>query len=157
MKVDAQKSRSASEAQEPPEGFALVEVSGPFMSTLGPEYFKRGENGLIIGLRIAQQHLNRSGVAHGGMLVTLADHAVSVNLAHARKPWLRTVTASLTTDFMEAARPGDWVEAHVDIEKIGRRLAYATCYLKVDGRRIFRASGVFAILPPAKSDEISDG
>lgn len=157
MTTDAQRHRPASEPQSPPEGFVLVEGSGPFMSTLGPEYFKHTEDGLIIALRIAEQHLNRSGIAHGGMLVTLADHALSVCLARSRKPWLRTVTASLATDFVDAARLGDWVEAHVDIQKVGRRLAYANCYLKVGKRRILRASGVFAVIDSGKPDEISEG
>lgn len=42
------------------------------------------------------------------------------------------------------AHPGDWVEAHVDVQRIGSRLAFANCYLMVGERRILRASGVFA-------------
>lgn len=143
--------------QQVPEGFLPVETTGPFMATLGPLFYRPAEAGLVIALRIAEQHLNRRGIAHGGMLVTLADSAMGMNLARAREPRLWTVTASLATEFLDAARPRDWVEAHVEIPKLGRRLAYANCYLKVGARRILRASGVFAVVRPARSDESSEG
>jgi len=53
-------------------------------------------------------------------------------------------TASVTTDFAGSAKIGDWVEAHVDVHKLGGRLAFATCYLKVEDERIGHASAVFA-------------
>lgn len=145
------------ETPQPAEGFLPVESTGPFMATLGPLYYRPAEGGVIIALRIAEKHLNRRGIAHGGMLVTLADSAMGMNLARAREPRLWTVTTSLTTEFVDAARRGDWVEAHVDILKLGRRLAYANCYLIVGVKRILRASGVFAVVRPARPDESSEG
>jgi acyl-coenzyme A thioesterase PaaI-like protein len=67
------------------------------------------------------------------------------------------VTVSLTTDFADAARDGDWVEARVDIQKIGTRLAFANCYLAVGARRILRASGVFAVVAPASPAATFEG
>lgn len=145
------------ETPQPAEGFLPVESTGPFMATLGPLYYRPVEGGVIIALRIAEKHLNRRGIAHGGMLVTLADSAMGMNLARAREPRLWTVTTSLSTEFVDAARRGDWVEAHVDILKLGRRLAYANCYLIVGAKRILRASGVFAVVRPARPDESSEG
>ena len=145
------------ETPQPAEGFLPVESTGPFMATLGPLYYRPVEGGVIIALRIAEKHLNRRGIAHGGMLVTLADSAMGMNLARAREPRLWTVTTSLSTEFVDAARRGDWVEAHVEILKLGRRLAYANCYLIVGAKRILRASGVFAVVRPARPDESSEG
>lgn len=146
-----------SEDASVPEGFQQIEQSGPFMRMLGPLHYRRVEGGWVIGLRIGERHLNRRGIAHGGMLAALADSALSINIARARTPLLPAVTVSLTTDFADSARPGDWVEAHVEILKIGRRLAYANCYLHVGARRILRASGVFAVIQPARPNELSDG
>jgi acyl-coenzyme A thioesterase 13 len=53
-------------------------------------------------------------------------------------------TASVTTDFAGGAKVGDWVEAHVDVHKVGGRLAFANCYLVCNGERIVHASAVFA-------------
>ena len=57
------------------------------------------------------------------------------------------VTVNLTADFADVARDGDWVEARVDVQKLGKRFAFATCYLWVGDKRILRASGVFAAFP----------
>lgn len=40
------------------------------------------------------------------------------------------------------------MEARVDIQKIGKRLAFANCHLWVGERRILRASGIFAHVAP---------
>ena len=53
-------------------------------------------------------------------------------------------TASVTTDFAGGAKVSDWVEAHVDVHKVGGRLAFANCYLVCNGERIVHASAVFA-------------
>jgi len=54
---------------------------------------------------------------------------------------------NLTADFADVARDGAWVEARVDVQKLGKRFAFATCYLWVGDKRILRASGVFAAFP----------
>ncbi len=137
-----------------PEGFkALRRGSSPFLSALGPLYAKSEGENVVIGLRIEEKHLNTRGVAHGGMLVTLADSALGIVIAMARTPPHPMVTVNLTTDFADVARAGDWVEARVDVQKIGRRLAFASCFLSVGGKRILRASGIFAHVPPAPGAE----
>jgi len=91
-----------------------------------------------------EKHANARGVAHGGLLMTLADIALGYNTAYQEDPPASLVTASLTADFAGTAKLGDWIEAHVDVQKSGRRLAFANAYLTVDGERILRASAVFA-------------
>ena len=66
-------------------------------------------------MRIAQKHCNARGTAHGG----------------------------LSADFAGGAKLGDWLEARVDIQKLGGRLAFANAYLTVGDERIVRASAVF--------------
>jgi hypothetical protein len=46
--------------------------------------------------------------------------------------------------FAGGAKVGAWVEAHVDVHKVGGRLAFANCYLICNGERIVHASAVFA-------------
>jgi acyl-coenzyme A thioesterase 13 len=154
------------EANEPdagtgqvPEGFAPVpRRAGKFLdAALGPLYVKKEGAAQVFGLRIGERHLNSRGIAHGGMLATLADTVLGLALASSRTPPIPMVTVSLTTDFADAARDGDWLEARVDIQKIGTRLAFANCYLAVGPRRILRASGVFAVLAPAGSTATFEG
>jgi uncharacterized protein (TIGR00369 family) len=146
-----------SEPNPVPEGFRPIQRGGPFLSALGPLYVKTDGPAPIIGLRVEEKHLNTRGIAHGGMLVTLADSALGIVLATTRTPPQPMVTVNLSTDFVSAAHDGDWIEAHVDVVKIGARLAFANCYLVVGSRRILRASGVFALVPPAKPKETFEG
>ena len=140
-----------------PEGFKAIEHTGPFLAQNGPLYCKKADGKLVLGIRIDDRHTNMRGIVHGGMLVTIADSALGIVLYNSRTPPQPIVTVNLTTDFIESAYPGDWVEAHVDILRIGQRLAYANCYLHVGERRILRASGVFALMPPANPKEESEG
>lgn len=140
-----------------PAGFEPIPHLGHYLSQLGPFHWKRADGQLLVGLRIEERHTNTRGIVHGGMLVTLADSALGIVLYNSRTPPQPIVTVSLTTDFIESAYPGDWVEADVDILRIGKRLAYANCYLRIGSRRILRASGVFALMPPVKPKEESEG
>jgi uncharacterized protein (TIGR00369 family) len=130
-----------------PDGFQRLRIASPWMSLLGPVYMRQREGDTaLIGLRIAPQHLNIMGVAHGGMLTTLADNAFGINISLARGRRGGQVTVSLTADFLASAREGDWLQAHVTITRMGRQLAYASCDLKVGERHILRSSAVFAFV-----------
>lgn len=147
-----------SEAADIPPGFkALQRGSSPFLSSLGPLYAKSDGSGVVIGLRIEEKHLNTRGVAHGGMLVTLADSALGIVIAMSRTPPQPMVTVNLSADFADVARSGDWVEARVEVQKMGRRLAFASCHLWVGERRILRSSGIFAHVPPAGREGSFEG
>src|SRR4051794_24209175 len=133
----------------PPPGFAPLFRTSPFLETVGPLFYRKDlERGLIIGLRIAGKHANARGIAHGGLLLTLADIALGYRTAFGEDPPAGLITASLTADFAGAAKIGDWVEAHVDVQKVGGRLAFANAFLMVEGERIVRASAVFTRAGP---------
>jgi|TARA_B100000315_G_scaffold248828_1_gene279163 acyl-coenzyme A thioesterase PaaI-like protein len=94
------------------------------------------------------------------MVYSMADiaigHNVGLALADAaggapRKsgrgvPRAPITTVSLGTDFVGTARPGDWVETRVGVQKAGHTLAFANAYLVCGEQRIARASAVFRIL-----------
>src|SRR2546421_467515 len=110
----------------PPPGFEPLFRTSPFLETVGPLFYRRDpDQGLIIGLRIAEKHANARGIAHGGLLVTLADIALGYRTAFGEDPPAGLITANLTADFAGAAKIGDWVEAHVDVQKIGGRAGRA--------------------------------
>lgn len=130
-----------------PEGFAPLDFGGPYFRALGGLHGRRLDGGgLLVGLRIDERHLNIQGFAHGGMLVTLADGALGLNIAMARGQRGAQVTVSMTADYLSSARLGDWLEARVTITRIGRRMAYANCDLHVGSRHVLRSSAVFAFV-----------
>jgi acyl-coenzyme A thioesterase PaaI-like protein len=53
-------------------------------------------------------------------------------------------------DYLEPAKEGDWIEAHVDVLRIGRRLAFVEGLLLVGDRKVMRANGTFAVVEPRK-------
>lgn len=139
----------AGEGEEPPpEGFVPMGFGGPYFGQLGPVYIRRAPGVvLVMALRVAARHTNIIGTAHGGMLITLADSAIGTGIALARnsaEPPQAMVTVNLSSDFLGAALPGDWLEAHVRVRKRGSRLAFAECDLQVGDRPVLRCSGVFA-------------
>jgi acyl-coenzyme A thioesterase 13 len=100
---------------------------------------------LVVGLLAEAKHCNARGTVHGGILATLADIALGYTMAFSCTPPANLVTANLTLDFAGAAKIGDWLEAHVDVQKQGSRLSFANCYISVNGQRIVRASAVFLV------------
>lgn len=127
------------------EGFTALFRSSPFLDLTGPFYSKGKGPALCIGLRVLGHHLNARSLAHGGVLLTLADVALGYAMATSADPLISAVTSHLSADFAGSAKLGDWVESRVDIQKIGRTLAFANVYLHVGDQRIVRASGVFAV------------
>ena len=129
----------------PPPGFEPLFRSSPFLDHLGPFFMRKEPDGaFVVGLRILPQHANGRGGAHGGLLMTLCDIALGYRTTSSTRPHPMLTTASITTDFAGAAKVGDWIEAHVDVHKVGTRLAFANCYIMRNGERIVHASGVFA-------------
>jgi uncharacterized protein (TIGR00369 family) len=120
---------------------------GPFMAGLGSLYQRPGPGGTIcLALRLLPAHANIQGHAHGGMLVTLADAALGINLGRLRQPPQRQVTVSLNTDFVSPGHIGEWLEAQVTVRKTGRRLSFGDCLLQVGDRLVLRASAVFSVV-----------
>ncbi len=146
-----------------PEGYKLLKRGGGYLSSLGPWYYridetKGGERGqLVLAIRVEDRHTNIRHIAHGGFLVTMVDTALGVVVSSSREPAQPIVTVSLTTNFITSASPGDWVEAHVDIDRMGGRLAYASCTLRSGDRIIMTGSGVFALMKPVVPKEQADG
>lgn len=127
-----------------PEGFAALFRSNPFQDAIGPFFYRPSGQGFVIGIRIADKHCNARGTAHGGFLVTLADMALGYTAEASGDPPFKLTTVNISADFAGYARVGDWLEARVDIQKIGRRLVFANAFLMAGSERIARVSGVFA-------------
>ena len=128
-----------------PDGFKPLFRTSPFLDHNGPFHYREaGDGSFVVGVRIRPQHANARGSAHGGLLMTMCDIALGYRTSRSRTPAPMLTTASVTTDFAGSAKVGDWVEAHVDVHKVGGRLAFANCYLVCNGERIVHASAVFA-------------
>lgn len=126
-----------------PEGFVRFERSSPFLDAVGTFYVRGIGATFALGVQVEPRACNQRGTAHGGFLAAMADVTLGYALATSEQPIAPLTTASLTIDYAGAAKVGDWLEAHADLQHLGRQLGFANVYLHVGERRIARASGVF--------------
>ena len=126
-----------------PDEFVPYSEPSPFLDRIGPLYERDAADGFAIGLLVLDQHCNRRGFAHGGLLVTLADIVLGKTGERRSTPPVRLLTTSLAFDFIDIARRGEWIEAQCDFQRTGREIAFANCYVKRASGVIGRASGVF--------------
>lgn len=143
MRRDADEEDRAADAT-PPAGFLPLFRTSPVLDLIGPLYYMGHGPGLVVGLLAGEKHCNSRGTVHGGILAAMADVALGYALAFSSVPPANLVTASLSLDFAGTAKPGDWIESAVDVQKQNGRLWFANCYLSVGAQRIVRASAVFA-------------
>jgi acyl-coenzyme A thioesterase 13 len=125
-------------------GFSPHERSSPYLDLIGPILSRRTDTGLECALTIDDRHVNARGSAHGGVLAALADVALGYASSGSQDPPAHLITASLKIDFAGSVRNGETVIARVDVQRVGRRMAFANCYLTSGDRRVAHASAVFA-------------
>lgn len=145
-----QPASDAITAADPPPGFAPITHSAPFGAHTGPFFDKETEAGLVRAFRVAEKHCNQGGMAHGGMLMTFMDVVLGVNMWRAAgRPG---VTVSMATDFVAAARLGDWVEGRAEVVRQTRSLVFLRGELTTGDRTVMTATGVFQLLAPRGGD-----
>ncbi|MEQ8410524.1 MAG: PaaI family thioesterase [Erythrobacter sp.] len=130
----------------PPEGFEPACFSPGFLDHGGPYFLgRRGEEPRVVGLRIMAHHINYKDGAHGGVISTFADVALSHAVYDAERPRLAPSTITLQVNYLSSARLGEWLEAHVTIDRMGGRTAYTSGRIMRGEDAIATMSGVFAI------------
>jgi acyl-coenzyme A thioesterase 13 len=133
------------QTEEPPPSFAPYAEPSSYTDRIGPLFQKRTDVEVVLAVRIGEHHCNRRDMAHGGLVVALADIALGKTGEWLSQPPVSLMTASLTVDFYGAARRGDWLEAKTDVTRVGRQVAFGNCYLRVGDKIVARASGVFNV------------
>jgi uncharacterized protein (TIGR00369 family) len=132
----------------PPAGFSPARFSGQFLHDAGPYFLRTTEACTIVGLRVRQNHVNYVGVAHGGVLTTMADVALSLQVHRLDPAGLPVTTVSLATNFLAAGKLGDWLEAECRIDRVGKRLAFTSGSIRCGDNVLMTMTGVFNLLRP---------
>src|SRR5437667_8310553 len=126
-----------------PDGFAPSKRSSNVLDLLGPIYEKGSGPDYRIGLRVDERHINRRNACHGAVLALLADVHLGRLCGMAMSPPPALVTANLTLNYLAAGKVGDWLEAHGQVDRIGRTLVYASGLILANGKPALRAVGTF--------------
>jgi acyl-coenzyme A thioesterase PaaI-like protein len=117
-------------------------------SGMGLPWAKRHDGHWRYGLLTTQDHANPRGAVHGGVLMTFVDHGLSMLVweASSRSP---CATIQLNGHFVDAVRPGEFVELAGDVVRRGRALVFVRGLLRVAGREVLAADGIWRVLKQA--------
>jgi uncharacterized protein (TIGR00369 family) len=126
------------------DGWKARELKG-FMGIAGPLWTRRGAQGWCYGLLVDERHLNPVGVVHGGALCTLLDHVMSTVAWEAceRKP---CVTLQLDSQFLAAARAGQFIEASAVVEHRTAGTVFMRGRLEADGAAVMVGQAILKIV-----------
>ena len=133
-------------AHDIPDGFEPIEAFGPFHELTGPYFAKQRGDRFVIGLRVDAKHRNAAENLHGGMFFMLLDTAMTYTSVRAHPPGFGAVTTSFSSEIYAAARPGDWVEAEVEIRRAGRRVIFLDAVVRCGDRMIGGGSACFTVV-----------
>jgi uncharacterized protein (TIGR00369 family) len=125
--------------------------ASPFYRWSGIEIDEARPGAVTLRLDLAEHHLNVQGLAHGGVLATLADAAMGLSVRSALEPGRRHVTIEMGVHYLRAVRRGT-VQASGRAIRVGREIAYAEADVAdVTGRLLARASGTYSVTRPPEA------
>jgi uncharacterized protein (TIGR00369 family) len=125
-------------------GWRPRELPG-FVGLVGPLWTRKEDAGWAYGVLATAQHLNPAGLVHGGMLATLIDHALSA-IAWEAVQRRACVTVQLDTQFISAAREGQFLEARGRVVRASSTLVFMQGQVCVGRTEIVNASAVLKVL-----------
>jgi acyl-coenzyme A thioesterase 13 len=131
---------------EVPAGFTLSARRSRFLDLLGDVYESGAGAQYRMGVRLADQHTNFFKTAHGGFFCTLLDVYLGRLIAYSLTPPRGFVTVSLTTDFLGAAKIGQWMECSGRVDRVGKSLSHSSGLVSADGEPVARGSGIYRVM-----------
>ena len=113
-----------------------------FEAHSGPFYYRTNRDGRVrCAFRAEQKHVNGNQVVHGGCVLTFADYSLfTISLPYIGQD--RTVTVSLTGDFVGSAQEGDFIESSGEVVKMGGSLIFLRGIIESQRRPIMNFSGI---------------
>ena len=126
-----------------PEGFIVNERRGPFTNHNGPFYIKKDTNIWTHGAFILDRHCNAANIAHGGMLMSFADGVLGHTVYSKTKR--AGVTIKFNSEFLSAAREGEWLEGYGNVSHVSGDYVYCNTMLKVSTRNVLSVTSIFKL------------
>ncbi len=116
---------------------------------LGVPWAKKRDGVWLYGLVTGPEHANPAGVVHGGVLMAFADHGLSF-LAWEAAERAPCTTIQLNTHFLDAIKPGEFIELRGDVTRRTRGLVFVRGIIGVrDGdatRDVGAIDGIWRVL-----------
>ena len=129
-----------------PENFEQLSLKPGFMKHNGGLLFKEiSKTEYEFKTTIKQNHLNASGITHGGYIASIID-AGAGTAAHRVAGNVPCVTISLDLKFIGSTRLNNEIIGFAKIQKKTKTLVFLICHLKSNRKIIASASGIWKIL-----------
>ncbi len=125
------------------QGWRLMR-SGAMPGGIGFPWAKRSDDGWHYGLLTTPEHANPQGALHGGILMTFADHGLSLVAWEAANRAACT-TIQLNTHFLATVRPGDFVELRGEVTRATLGLVFVRGKLLVGDRDVAAVDGIWRV------------
>ena len=117
----------------------------PVYAWMGIEPIEAEDGTVTVAMEVEERHANLQGLAHGGLLATLADTAMGLALRTRSGPDRRHVTIHLDVQFRRPARPGT-VRATGQVLEVGGRTGFAEAtVLDGEDRVLATARGTYDV------------
>jgi uncharacterized protein (TIGR00369 family) len=137
--------RRAVTSLPPLAGFTATHLIDPFEIFVGPVFEHGAAGAKTFAMRAEARHMNRRGVLHGGMCMTLAD------LTLGQAVWDATdkapcVTLNMQTHFLKPVREGDIIQVVPELVRRTGGLVFMRGDFKVEGDTVFAVSSIWKLL-----------
>lgn len=127
-------------------GWQRVNSTG-FVDYAGPFWQRRDGDQVAMGLVIEDHHTNSHlGTVHGGLVMTFADNALGLGVVAALGGALNCSTVSLQTQFVSAAKIGEFIICYPEIVRKTRNLVFVRGLIQVEDRVVATADGIWKVL-----------
>lgn len=129
-----------------PAGFEPHFRRSPLTDPWEPLYSKRAERVVILGMYVGPAHVNARGIAHGGLISTLADNAMGLSCAIQFPEPPALLTVNLNVDYLGVAKIGQWLAFETSFSKTGASLCFAQLFVTADAEVCAKASATFKVM-----------
>jgi uncharacterized protein (TIGR00369 family) len=131
--------------EAPLPGFVPTALVDPFEIYVGPVFDSGARGAKTYAMRVDARHLNRRGILHGGMCMTLADMTLG------QAVWDVTdkapcVTLNMQTQFLRSAVDGDIIQVVPELVRRTRAFVFMRGDFKVGSEIMFAVTSVWKLL-----------
>ena len=116
----------------------------PFIHVIDMSLVNIEDGQVTLGMPITEKHTNAHGIAHGGVLMSLADTAMGASCMSVNK---KVVTMDLNINFIRAAKLGENVIAVAEVlHNGGKTMVSEAKILSEKGDLCAKARGTFFVI-----------
>jgi len=127
-------------------GWVPVGFGTPFLGRSGPYFVPADPGSRGLAMRVRDEQVNYVSIAHGGVLSTFADVALSYQLFLLEEGGLPITTVSMVVNYLAPAKLDDWLVSEVRIERVGGKLAHTSGRIVCGDTTLLTMTGVYNIL-----------